>query len=99
MSESDDGDRGTLDGVSIHAAACLSLVVFGIANAVSGGWEVWTTGVDFAAAGSLGGGVVVAVCGTLAFVGDSDEFDSLLGVVTVVGVAIYVGGVVWGLVV
>lgn len=80
--------------MSIHAAACLSAVVFGVTSALRGGWQAWTTGVDFAAAGLL-----VAACGIVMLVGGADEFDSRLGTLTVVGVAAYVVGVVWELVV
>lgn len=83
--------------MSIHTAACLSVVVFGVTSVLRGGWQAWATGADFAAAGLLGGGVVVAVCGVVMLV-RADEFDSRLGTLTVVGVAVYVVGVVWELV-
>lgn len=84
----------TDDGVPIHAAACVSLVAFGLLAAGDGALRASNGGLDFAVGGTLVGGVGVAAAGVYALIGDTTEFDGWHGVVVILGVAAYAAGTV-----
>ena len=86
---SDTGGR-----LSIHAAACVSLVVYGLLAAGDRALRASNGGLDFAAGGTLVGGGGVAAAGVYALIGDTTEFDGWQGVVVILGVAAYAAGTV-----
>jgi hypothetical protein len=84
--------------LSIHAAACVSLVVYGLLAAGDGAVKASSGGLNFAAGGTLVGGVGVAAVAVYALIDDTAEFDGWQGVVVVLGVAAYTAGTVVGLI-
>ncbi len=84
----------TDDGVPIHAAACVSLVVYGLLAAVDGAVRASNGGLGFAAGGTLVSGGGVAAVAVYALIGDTTEFDGWYGVAVVLGVAAYAVGTV-----
>lgn len=95
--QSDDASGQSSDGLPIHAAACVSLVVYGLLAAGDGAVRASNGGLDFAAGGTLVGGVGVAAVAVYALIDDTAEFDGWQGVVVVLGVAAYTAGTVVGL--
>jgi len=102
---SDDSQPGGTSGqtsdtggrLSIHAAACVSLVVFGLSAAVDGAVKASSGGLDFAAGGTLVGGGGVAAAGVYGLIDNTTEFDGWQGVVVILGVAAYAAGTAVGL--
>ena len=91
---SGDTSEQTDDGVPIHAAACVSLVVYGLLAAGDGAVKASSGGLDFAAGGTLVSGVGVAAVAVYALIGDTTEFDGWQGAVVILGVAAYAAGTV-----
>ena len=76
------------DGLPIHTAACVSLVVFGLASAADGAVRASGGGFGFASGGSFVAGLGIAAVAVYALVGDETPFDSWGGVVVILsGVA------------
>lgn len=95
--DSTDAD-GRVDGLPVHVAACVSLAAFGLSAAVDGVVRASSGGFDFAAGGSLVGGLGVAVAAAYALIDDGEEFDGWLGVLSILSGVVYTVGTVVGLV-